>query len=163
MPATIRSLAFPACLPIFSMILLLAGCGGAPTPTDGADSKVTSMGSFEVTARLADIPGEFPPNDLYDYAYVMKYEVLETHRGDVTGTIYVGHYNPLKKRGEAADDRSGEIGGNITRYRVGDVHRLALDVPIEEYCMAGIVNVYAENAPIDAPVYWTLWVNEVVK
>lgn len=163
MSATIRPLSLAPILYVLLLAPLLAGCGGAPTPTDGADPRVTTMGSIEVTARLADIPGEFPPNDLYDYAYVMKYDVLETHRGDVTGTIYVGHYNPLKKRGEAADDRSGEIGGNITRYRVGDIHRLALDVPIEEYCMAGIVNVYAENAPVDAPVYWTLWVNEVVK
>ena len=142
---------------------LFAGCGARPTPTDGADPRVTTMGTIEVTARLADIPGEFPPNDLYDYAYVMKYDVLETHRGEASSTIYVGHYNPLKKRGEAADDRSGEIGGNITRYRVGDIHRLALDVPIENFCMAGIVNEYAEKEPSDAPVYWTLWVNEVVK
>lgn len=160
MPVTTHLRLFSILFPLF---LLLAGCGGAPTPTDGADANTTTLGTVEITARLIDIPGEFPPNDLYDYAYVMKYEVLETHRGEATGTIFVGHYNPLKKRGEAADDRSGPIGGNLTRFRVGDIHRLALDVPIEEHCMAGIVNVYAENEPNDAPVYWTLWVNEVVR
>ena len=38
-----------------SLILLLAGCGG-PAPTDGADPKVTAMGTIEVTAKLVDIP-----------------------------------------------------------------------------------------------------------
>ena len=29
-----------------------------------------------MTAKLVDIPGKIPPDDLYDYAYVMKYEVV---------------------------------------------------------------------------------------
>ena len=92
------------------MLIACLGCSGA-AKTDGADPNVTTLGSVEVTAKLVDIPGEFPPNDLYDYAYVMKYEVLETHRGEAPKIIYVGQYNPLKPRAEAADARSGEIGG----------------------------------------------------
>ena len=147
------------------MVLLAAlcpGCGPA-APDDGADPKASTMGTVEVTAKLVDIAGEFPPNDLYDYAYVMKYEVLETHRGEVAGTILVGQYNPLKKRAEAADQRSGEIGGNVTRFRVGDLQRLALEVPIDDFCMAGIINKYAETEPGDAPIYWAVWTNRVVQ
>ena len=145
-----------------SLILLLTGCGG-PAPTDGADPKVTAMGTIEVTAKLVDIPGTFPPNNIYDYAYVMKYEIVQVHRGEASGTIFVGQYNPLKNRAEAADERSGEIGGNVTRFRTGDLHRLALDVPIDNFCMAGIVNEYAEKEPSDAPIYWAIWTNQVVQ
>lgn len=142
------------------VVLALAGCAG-PEKTDGADDKVTMMGSVEVTAKLIDITGEFPPNDLYDYAFVMKYEVLETHRGEAPQILYVGQYNPLKSRAEAADARSGEIGGDVTEFRVGDVHRLALEVPIDEYCMAGIINKYAQQT--QDPIYWAVWTNRVVQ
>ena len=144
------------------IISFLAGCG-APAPTDGGDPNVTTMGTIEVTARLVDIPGTFPPNDIYDYAYVMEYEIVQVHRGEVSGTIFVGQYNPLKKRAEAADERSGEIGGNINRFRTGDLHRLALDVPIDNFCMAGIVNEYAEKEPSDVPIYWAIWTNQVIQ
>ncbi len=30
---------------------------------------------LQVTAKLVEIPAKFPPDDLYDYAYVMRYEV----------------------------------------------------------------------------------------
>jgi len=150
------------CILFASLVVFPVGCG-APAPTDGADPKVTTMGTIEVTAKLVDIPGTFPPNDMYDYAYVMKYEIVQVHRGEASGTIFVGQYNPLKKRAEAADERSGEIGGNIVRFRTGDLHRLALDVPIDNFCMAGIVNEYAETAPSDAPVYWAVWTNQVVQ
>ncbi len=145
---------------IVVVLLACLGCGGA-TKTDGADPNVTTLGSVEVTAKLVDIPGEFPPNDLYDYAYVMKYEVLETHRGEAPKIIYVGQYNPLKPRAEAADARSGEIGGDVTEFRVGDVQRLALEVPIDDYCMAGIINKYAEQ--MQEPIYWAVWTNRVVQ
>jgi hypothetical protein len=92
----------------------------------------------------------------------MKYEVIESHRGPLTGTLLVGQYNPLKPRAEAADKKSGEIGGNVSRFRVGDVQRLALEVPLIDYCMAGIVNEYAETEPADTPVYWAVWTNQVV-
>ena len=29
----------------------------------------------EVTAKLVEIPSKMPPDDLYDYAYVMRYQV----------------------------------------------------------------------------------------
>ena len=144
------------------MVALASSCA-APTPDDGAGPKVATMGSIEVTAKLVDIAGDFPSNELYDYAYVMKYEILEVHRGEIAETVLVGQYNPLKTRMEAADARSGEIGGNLTRFRVGDIHRLALEPDIDAYCMAGIVNKYAETESSDATLYWALWTNRVVQ
>lgn len=143
----------PACiLPLLSLIACL-GCSSAVAP----DPKVHQLGDVEVTARLADVAGVFPPNDLYDYAYVMKYDVLQVHRGEVAEkTILVGQYNPLKPRAGAADDKSGEIGGNVTAFKVGDVHRLALQAPLEELFMGGIVNEYFVEGQ-EQKLYWAWW------
>ena len=47
-------------------------------------AEVGKLGGIEVTARLVEIPGEFLPNDnFYNYAFVMKYEVLDVHRGEL--------------------------------------------------------------------------------
>jgi len=86
------------------VVLTLTSCG--PKPNSGHGPDVTTLGTAEVTARLVEIRGEFPDRLNYDYAFVMKYEVTEAHRGELaSNTIYVGHYNPLKPRSEAADAR----------------------------------------------------------
>ncbi|HNY78065.1 MAG: hypothetical protein RBS72_07880 [Sedimentisphaerales bacterium] len=126
------------------------------------DAQVTSLGSVEVTAELLEIPGEVRNDPLYDYAHVMKYKVLTVHRGQVDkDVIYVGQYNPAKPRDAAADARVGQIGGNLKQFRVGDVHRLAMEVPIDDYYMGGIINKYFGQT--EDPVYWALWTNRVVR
>ena len=139
-----------------ALVLLATACGQGSG--NGADENVTKLGDVEVTAKLVDVGGEFPPNDLYDYAHVMKYEVLETHRGAVDGTtIYVAHYNPRKPRTTVADERSGEIGGNVTRFVVGSVHRMALVSPIDDHYMGPQVNKVPGSE--NSIVYWALWTN----
>jgi hypothetical protein len=140
------------------LVLMLATCAPSEKKS-GEDGKVTTLGQFEVTAKLAEILGEFPPNDLYDYAFVLKYDILKVHRGNIAEkTIYVGQYNPLKKRAMAADARSGEIGGDVTWFRAGDVHRLALASPIDDHFMGGIVNKY--EGQVKGPIYWAIWTNQ---
>lgn len=137
-----------------------SGCGEQPDP--GLDDQVTKRGTIEVTAELLEIPGVFPPNKLYDYAYVLKYRVLEVHRGDPgSDLLYVGHYNPLKPRSGVTDKRVKDIGGTLRNYRAGDIHRMALEVPIDDYYMGGIINEY--NAEMTGPVYWAVWTNRVVR
>jgi hypothetical protein len=72
------------------------------------------------------IPDEFPPNDLYNYAYVLKYRVLAVHRGQLKPgeEILVAHYNPLKPRPSAADENSGKLGGNLQKFIIGREIRL---------------------------------------
>ena len=41
-----------------------------------------------VTAKLVEIPAPFPPDDLYDYAFVVRYEVM----GGKTGFILEAGY-----------------------------------------------------------------------
>lgn len=140
---------------------------------DGADEQVTTMGRFEVTAELVEIRGlekyrgTFPSNDLgYDYAYVLEYLVLETHRGKIDGdTLFVAHYNPLKPRCEVADaDIPGcrELGGDLERIRLGDLHRMALEAPLEDHCMVGVINPYARLVDPQS-LYWAVWTNRVIR
>jgi len=140
--------------------MLCASCAKKTDP--GVDAQVTSLGSVEVTAELLEIPGDVRNDPLYDYAHVMKYKVLTVHRGQVDkDVIYVGQYNPAKPRDAAADARVGQIGGNLKQFRVGDVHRLAMEVPIDDYYMGGIINKYFGQT--EDPVYWALWTNRVVR
>lgn len=142
--------------PIAAMLVCTALYGCAQPKSTAPNPNLATLGTVEVTAKLLDTGGEFPPNDLYDYAHVMKYEVIKLHRGKVDGNIiYVGHYNPLKPRASVADERVKEIGGNVTKFVAGDVHHMALAVPIDDNFMGGIVNKLPESEK--GPIYWAIW------
>ncbi len=148
---------------IVGSLMLMLCCHSCSKQTDnGADAKVTTLGSVEVTAKLEEVRGTFPPNDLYDYVYVLRYRVLETHRGKIEGeTVLVAQYNPLKPRSEAADAKSGEIGGNVKKFVAGDIHRMALATPLDDFYMGPMINKY--HAEDKSPLYWALWTNRVVR
>ena len=139
--------------------LLAVSCGrnAGPETRSAADPHLRTNGTLEVTARLLEIPqGAIFKRDLYDYATILKYRVLKVHRGQLQGeTIYVGHYNPWKPRSEAADARVKNIGGTLRKFAAGQVHHLALDAPIEDCYMGGIVNKYFGQTT--GPLYWALW------
>ena len=143
-----------------ALLLVLLGISVAcKSKSDaGADPSVTTLGTTEVTAELLAVPGEFPPNDLYNYAYVLKYRVLSVHRGDVKKgeEIFVAHYNPLKPRATVADENSGKVGGNLQKFRAGDVHRMALDAPLDQHWMGGVIDKYFDQK---GTRYWAVWTN----
>lgn len=142
-----------------ALVLLLASCGGQKAVE--VDREVTTLGGAEVTAELVEIPGKFPPNDLYDYAYVLKYRVLKVHRGQVAQPeILVGQYNPLKPRATVQDDASGKVGGHVTAFRAGDIHRLALDAPLDQFWMGGVIDKYFNQPGVR---YWAVWTNPGTK
>ena len=139
--------------------LSLSACSG-PQQLSGIDAEITTAGSVEITAELLEIPGKFPSNDLYDYAYVLKYQVREVHRGQVSSrNVLVAHYNPLKLRSEAEDEFSGKVGGTVRRFREGDLHRLALEEPLDDHYMGGVIDMFLENGTR----YWSVWANRVVE
>ncbi|OHB65699.1 MAG: hypothetical protein A2Y77_06325 [Planctomycetes bacterium RBG_13_62_9] len=141
-------------------LLFVASC--TKKADTGVDPNVTTRGSIEVTAQLEEIRGELINDPLYDYAHVMKYKVLQVHRGKVDkDVIYVGHYNPAEPRSTVADARVREIGGNVTQFRVGDVHRMALEVPIDDHYMGGIINKYFGE--VNDPIYWAVWTDKAAK
>ena len=133
--------------------------GGGNDP--GIDGNVTTIGSVEVTARLIEIRGEFLPNDnLYNYAFIMKYEVLEVHRGQLEAKeIVVAHYNPLKPRPTVADEFYPDVGGRLKKFRDGDTHRMALEVPLDDYYIGGIIDRYFKEKK--GSIYWGVWTNQV--
>ena len=143
-----------------ALACLCAGCGnnsGSKSPGTTDDPHFKTNGTVEVTAQLMEIPeGAIFKRDLYDYATILKYRVLKVHRGTVKGdTLYVGHYDPFKPRGEAADARVKNIGGNLKQFQAGQVHHLALEAPIEDFFMGGIVNKYFGQDT--GTLYWAAW------
>jgi hypothetical protein len=141
--------------------VVMAGCekkAGGPAAT-AEDPQLAARGTVEVTARLVEIPeGAIFKRDLYDYATILKYQVLKVHRGEIKGdAFYVGHYDPWKPRGEAADRRVKNIGGALRQFQAGQVHRMALEVPIDDHFMGGIVNKYFGKET--GPIYWAVWTN----
>ena len=146
---------FGPLLVIAALAAALAAC--SKSPANEVDPQVSTLGTAEVTAQLVEIPGPFPPNDLYNYAYVFKYKVLKTHRGSVPeGEILVAQYNPLKPREQVQDDVSGKVGGHVTSFRAGDIHRMALESPLDHFWMGGIVDKYFATG---GTRYWAVWTN----
>jgi hypothetical protein len=148
---------------LFAIALSAAACSGSRDGSGGAgaDPELAKRGSIEVTARLVEIPeGAIFQRELYNYATVLKYEVIEVHRGSVRGqTIYVGHYNPAKLRSEAADRRVPDIGGNLRYFRADQVHRMALEGSMLDHFTGGILNLYSKEDT--DPIYWAVWTNLV--
>src|SRR4051794_35591853 len=133
-------------LPLAVCLMATACAGsreGAANPS--SDPELAKRGSIEVTARLDEIPdGAIFERPLYNYATVLKYQVLEVHRGKVKGeTIYVGHYNPFKPRPDAADRRVPDVGGHLRLFRAGHVHRMALEGSMLDHFSGGILNKYS--------------------
>ena len=134
---------------------MLAACSKSPVAE--IDPQISQLGTAEVTAQLVEILGAFPPNDLYNYVYILKYKVLKTHRGNVNGPeILVGQYNPLKPREHAQDDVSGKVGGHLKSFKAGDLHHMALEAPLDNFWMGGIIDKYFESK---GTRYWAVWTN----
>jgi hypothetical protein len=146
-------------LTFLALAVLVTSC--ERESSTGKDIQVTTLGSVEVTGRLLEIPGEFPANDLYNYAYVLKYRVLEVHRGKVDGDeIFVAHYNPLKPRSSVQDEVSGKVGGSLKTFKAGETHRMALESPLDQHWMGGIIDKYFGQTGVR---YWALWTDGVQK
>lgn len=142
-------------------VLVMAGCSGRSKPETEAGTQVTTRGTVEVTARLVEVPeGAVFHRDLYDYATLLKYEVMAVHRGEVEkgSVIYVGHYNPWKPRDEAADRKVKDLGGNVRAFRAGALHRMALETPMDDFFMGGIVDKYFGKH--SGPAFWAVWTDQ---
>ena len=150
---------------LIPLLAAFAGCGkpGAPPApaVPGEPSKTATLGSFEVTARLEEIPeGAIFQKDLYNYTTILKYRILAVHRGDLKAdTIHVGHYNPFKPRSEASDRSVKGIGGSVKRFRAGDTHRMALEAPLDDHYMGGIIDKYFGEERDET--YWAVWTDNI--
>ena len=140
-----------------TLAFMSIACNQQSSGTPSSDPELSRRGTIEVTAKLVEIPeGAIFERELYNYATVLKYDVLETHRGKVKGkTIYVGHYNPAKPRATVADHRVENVGGTLKTFRAGQVQRMALDGSMLDHFTGGVLNLYSKEDT--DPIYWAVY------
>jgi hypothetical protein len=151
---------------LLSVLLPFAACNkkspdasAAETPAAGhsAPAKPPVEGELVMTARLMEIPGSFPANELYNYAYVMKYQVLQVKQGTYADAeILVGHYNPRMAREEIKDEQDAKVGGDVKSFQVGDTHYLVLS-QLDGIFTGAVEDDYFKEK---RPRYWALWADK---
>jgi hypothetical protein len=96
---------------------------------------------FDVTAKLLEIPTKLPPDDLYDYAYVMRYQA----QGGPLDKQYllVAHYKPLQPRSKIRDKMKDQVGGKLRSFNPGDVHKLRLSPDLKEIWKGPLLDEYS--------------------
>ncbi len=113
---------------------------------------------IEVTAKLVEIPSKMPPDDLYDYAYVMRYQV---QGGPLDKqTILVAHYKPLQPRSKIKDKMKERVAGKLRNFTQGDVHKLKLSPELKAIWKGALVDEYSATDRKSVR-YWCLQVDPV--
>ena len=153
-------------LAVLPLALLTSGCKEKSAPGSSGSGGTAGFsipaqppvpGDLVVTAELVDIAGQFPPNDLYNYAYVMKYRVIQVVQGTYADSvILVGQYNPRLAREEIKDEQDANVGGNVKSFQGGDVHYLVLKAMDGFFTGAVEENYFADKRPR----YWALWTDK---
>jgi len=111
---------------------------------------------IEVTAKLVEIPSKMPPDDLYDYAYVMRYQV---QGGAMDGQfLLVAHYKPLVPRSKIKDKMKPRVAGKLRSFNQGDVHKLKLGADLKSIWKGALVDEYAATDHKSIR-YWCLQVD----
>jgi hypothetical protein len=119
---------------LIAISALLLASGIARTHADATDTVV-------VTAKLVEIPSKPPPDDLYDYAYVMKYEVIG---GPLDKTsILVAHYKPLQPRSKIKDKMKASVSGKLRSFVQGDVHKLKLSPDLKKIWKGPLIDEFS--------------------
>lgn len=133
------------------------GSGGSGAASAQAPATPPVAGDLVITATLQDIAGSFPANDIYNYAYVMKYKVDQVHQGSFADKeILVGHYNPRLAREEVKDDQDAKVGGNVKGFQVGDTHYLVLS-PMDGLWTGAVEDDYYKDK---SQRWWALWADK---
>lgn len=124
-----------------------------------AGDKNGGEGNLEIVARLVEIPGTFPPNDLYNYVYIMKYRVMKVLDGKYgEREILVGHYNPLIPRKQIKDQMAKSVEGDVEEFEEGAKHRLTLIKPIDKVWQKAVEDEYFD---LDVDKFYALEVYKV--
>jgi hypothetical protein len=123
-----------------ALFLVLAVCASAAQAAEPAGQPTSTI---EVTARLQKIPGKFPADELYDYVYIMQYQV-EGGAMDKQ-TILVGHYKPRRARGEIDDNMKKVVGGTLKRFEVGALHKLTLTPQMRKVWKGAVVDEFFDT------------------
>jgi hypothetical protein len=125
-------------------LLFLALMLCAPASRAAESAATTNPGAtIEVTARLVNIPGKFPADELYDYVYVMQYQV---EGGELDKqTLLVGHYKPRQARAEIDDKMRKHVGGSLKRFEHNALHRLVLTGEMKKVWKGAVVDEFFDS------------------
>jgi hypothetical protein len=131
-----------------------ASAGGQMAKTSPSAVQKKGQDTLVVLARLTEIPGALPPNDLYNYVYIMKYRVIKVLKGSYKKQeILVGHYNPLIPRRQIKDRMHPLTGGDVVKFEKGARQRLVLVTPIERVWKDAVEDNYPDS---DLDKYYAL-------
>jgi hypothetical protein len=109
--------------------------------------------ALDVTAKLLEIPSKLPPDDLYDYAYVMRYQVVG---GPLDKQfLLVAHYKPRQPRSKIKDKMKSQVGGKLRSFTEGDMHKLRLSPDLKEIWKGALVDEYSSTDRTSTR-YWCL-------
>jgi hypothetical protein len=115
-------------LSIASALMVTAGVARAAEP-------------IVVTAKLVEIPSSLPPDDLYDYAYVMRYEIVGGPKDKQS--LLVAHYKPRQPRSKIKDAMKAHVGGKLRSFTQGDLHKLKLSPDLKSIWKGALVDEFA--------------------
>jgi hypothetical protein len=122
-------------------LVLGSTCAVAPVATAAEPAAPAPAAALSVTAKLVEIPGKLPSDDLYDYAYVMRYQVVG---GPLDGqSLLVAHYKPKQPRAKIKDKMKGVVSGKLRSFTVGDLHKLKLTSDIKKVWPGPLVDEFA--------------------
>ena len=130
-------------LSVLLSLLCISAAGRADDPSE----------VVEVVAKLIEIPSKLPPDDLYDYAYVMRYQVIG---GALDKTsILVAHYRPLVPRSKITGKMKSFVSGKLRSFVQGDVHKLKLSSELKKIWKGELVDDF-EATDHKSIRYWCL-------
>jgi hypothetical protein len=109
--------------------------------TASVPARAETPAPITVTAKLVEIPTAFPPDDLYDYAYVMRYQV--TGGPLDKQMILVAHYKPRQARSKIKDKMQPFVHGKVRSFSAGDVHKLKLTPDLKKVWTGALVDEFS--------------------
>ena len=122
-------------------LLLTLLVPGLARGADGGAARPAAAAPIALTAKLVEIPTKLPPDELYDYAYVMRYVVVGGPLDKQS--ILVAHYKPRQPRSAIKDQMKKFVSGKVRSFRQGDVHKLQLTPNLKSIWKGALVDEFA--------------------
>ncbi|HET6283371.1 MAG TPA: hypothetical protein VFH73_20605 [Polyangia bacterium] len=137
------------------LVSLVGVAASAPLPAAG-QGNAGGTDPISVTAKLVEIPTKLPSDDLYDYAYVMRYEVQGGPMDKAN--ILVAHYKPKQPRAKIKDKMKEFVGGKLRSFNQGDVHKMKLTADLKKIWKGALTDEFAATDRKSVR-YWCLEVD----
>jgi hypothetical protein len=127
---------------VFAAVVVLASAtlSGSLRAADPPPAAAPA-GHLTVTAKLVEIPGKFPDDELYDYAYVMRYVVVGGPMDKQP--IFVAHYKPKQPRAAIKDKMKSVVSGKVRAFHQGDLHKLELTPELKSVWKGALVDEFS--------------------